>query len=118
MTAFHCSKLIRCIVASRVMPALLMSTSIGPSCASIAFTPLDASVEIGDIEFVDRDAGLLAELPPRCVIMSVIGRDLVPAILQRDRDGAADAADSAGDDCHPGHAFLPNKTFSPQSFSP
>ena len=80
--------------------------------------PLDASVEIGDIEFVDRDAGLLAELPPRCVIMSVIGRNLVPGILQRDRDGAADAADSAGDDCHPGHAFLPNKTFSPQSFSP
>ena len=39
MTAFHCSKLIRCIVASRVMPALLTSTSTGPSAASIALTP-------------------------------------------------------------------------------
>ena len=29
ITAFHCSKLMRCIVVSRVMPALLTSTSTG-----------------------------------------------------------------------------------------
>ena len=40
ITAFHCSKLMRCIVASRVMPALLTSISTGPpSAASIALTP-------------------------------------------------------------------------------
>src|SRR5947207_15638555 len=70
--------------------------------------PLDASVEIGDIEFVDRDVGLLAELPPRCVIMSVIGRDLVPGILQRARDGAADAADAPGPERQPWPGTLPN----------
>ena len=38
ITASHCSKLMRCSVPSRVMPALLTSTSTGPSSASIAFT--------------------------------------------------------------------------------
>ena len=59
ITAFHCSKLIRCIVASRVMPALLTSTSTGPSSASIAFDALGAGGEIGDVELEDRDAGLV-----------------------------------------------------------
>ena len=39
MTAFHCSKSMRCSVESRVMPALLTRISIGPSAASMAFTP-------------------------------------------------------------------------------
>ena len=67
ITAFHCSKLMRCIVASRVMPALLTSTSIGPSSRLDRLDALGAGVEIGDVEFEDRDAGLVVELPaPPC----------------------------------------------------
>jgi hypothetical protein len=35
---FHCSQFMRYIVASLVIPALLTSTSIGPSCVSIFLT--------------------------------------------------------------------------------
>ena len=39
ITAVHCSGFMRWSMASRVMPALLTSTSIGPSSASTFFTP-------------------------------------------------------------------------------
>ena len=39
ITAVHCSGFMRWNMASRVMPALLTSTSTGPSSASTCFTP-------------------------------------------------------------------------------
>ena len=122
ITAFHCSKLIRCIVASRVMPALLTSTSTGPSAASIAFTPVCAGGEIGDVELEDRDAGLVGELLRRLVVAGVIGGDLVAGVLQRHRDRPADAARPAGDHRHPEPCVsLPlssgQPTWAPLSFS-
>ena len=97
----------RCIVESRVIPALLTSTSMGPSSASIALDTLGAGVEIGDIEFEDRDAGLFLEML-RCLVVAGIGRrDPITGILQGHRDRAADAARPAGDHRYPGHAFLP-----------
>jgi hypothetical protein len=39
ITAFHCSRLILWKAPSLVMPALLTSTSIGPTSASTFFTP-------------------------------------------------------------------------------
>ena len=39
MTSRHCSGCIRCKVVSRVIPALLTSTSIGPSSASTLAMP-------------------------------------------------------------------------------
>ena len=78
ITAFHCSKLMRCIVASRVMPALLTSTSTGPELGLDRLDALGAGVEIADVELEDRDAGLAAETARAvCVVAAVIGRDLV-----------------------------------------
>jgi hypothetical protein len=39
ITWFHCSNVILCMVPSRVMPALLTSTSTGPRSASIRLMP-------------------------------------------------------------------------------
>jgi hypothetical protein len=39
MTALHCSGFMRWNMVSRVMPALLTSTSTGPSAASTSFKP-------------------------------------------------------------------------------
>ena len=108
ITAFHCSKLMRCIVVSRVMPALLTSTSTGPpSAASIALTPSGAGGEIGDVELEDRDAGFGREFLRGLVVVAVIGGDVVAGLLQRDRDRAPDAARPAGNHSDPGHRFLP-----------
>ena len=49
---------------------------------------LGAGVEIGDVEFEDRDAGLGREFLRRLVVAAVIGGDLVAGVLQRDRDRA------------------------------
>jgi hypothetical protein len=66
-----------------------------------------ASVKIGDVEFEDRDAGLIVELLRRPVVTNVRRRDPVVGILQRHRDSAAHATGPARDHRHSSHAFLP-----------
>ena len=50
----------RCSIASRVMPALLTSTSTGAELRLDRLDPGRAGGEIGDIELEGRDAGLVA----------------------------------------------------------
>src|SRR5580704_12846653 len=95
MTAFQCSKVIRCIVASRVMPALLTSTSIGPSVASIAFTP---SAQAAKSETSNLNTGMPVAAAKSCA-------------FRPHRDPAADTTRTAGDHSHPRHRLLPLTDF-------
>ena len=107
ITAFHCSKLMRCIVASRVMPALLTSTSTGPSSASIALTPSAQAAKSPTLNLkTGMPVSALNALRGR-VVAAVIGRDLVAGLLKAIGDGAADAARAACHHRHSGHGFLP-----------
>ena len=54
--------------------------------------PFGAGVEIRNIELEDRYSGLLVKLLCRLVVAAVIRRNLVSGVLERRRDGAADAA--------------------------
>jgi hypothetical protein len=58
MTSFHCWGVILWNGASRVMPALLISTSTGPRSASTWAMPFLAGVVVGDRPLVGLDAGL------------------------------------------------------------
>src|SRR5207244_8573685 len=69
--------------------------------------PFGAGVEVGDVEFEDRDPGFSVEQLCRLVIAAVIRRDPIADIIQGHRDRAADTPRSAGDDRHPGHEFPP-----------
>ncbi len=101
ITAFHCSKLIRCIVASRVMPGIVDQDLDRAECASIAFTPSAQALKSATSNLNTGNAGLRIE--PLCgfLVAGVSRRNLVAGILQRDRDRAADAARPAGHHRHP-----------------
>ena len=95
ITALHCSGVMRWNMVSRVMPALLTSTSTGPRSASTCLMPVDAGLVGRHVPLVDGDAGLGLELLRRLVVAGVVGGDLVAGGLQRLRDRRADAARSA-----------------------
>ena len=81
MTSSHCSWVMRCSMASRVMPALLTSTSTGPTslatCAHAGF----AGGVVADVPFEDRDAGLHLELLRGGVVAGIVGRDSIAAFF-------------------------------------
>src|SRR5690606_34080240 len=66
-----------------------------------------AGVIVGDRPLVDRNARIGAELLRGFFIAGIVGGDLVARILQSDRDRSADAARSAGDECHSCHEIPP-----------
>ena len=107
MTSDHCSWVIFCSMASREMPALLTSTSTGPTSFSTLMIALLAGDVVGDVPFEHRDLGFLLEGLRRVVIAVIIGGDVIAGLLQRLADGGADATRSARDQSHPSHAFLP-----------
>ena len=106
ITSCHFWWSIRFIVVSRVMPALLTSTSTGPSSASTLRTPSWQASKSDDVPFVGGDAGAVGELARALVIAGVIGGDLHAHVLERDADRLADAARAAGDDRHSSHDSL------------
>ena len=107
ITSCHFCWSMRFIVVSRVMPALLTSTSTGPRSASTWRTPSWQASIVGDVPFVGRDAGALGELARALVIAGVVRRDLHAHVLERDADRFANAARAAGDDRHSSHDSSP-----------
>ena len=101
ITAYHCSGVILWNMPSRVMPALLTSTSTGPMSRATRARPGGASLVIRNVPLVDVDAGLGLEFGGRLVVAGIIRGDLVAAPLQGLGNRRADAARSAGDDCNP-----------------
>ena len=77
ITCCHCSRLMRWKAASRVMPALLTRMSTGPSSASTLRDAGLAGLGVGDVPFVDGDAGLALELGRRLVVAGIVGGHLV-----------------------------------------
>src|SRR3974377_2362273 len=67
----------------------------------------DAGVVGRNVPLLDRDAGLALELLRRLVIAALVGRDRMAGRAKRLRNRRANAARTAGDHCHAGHAFLP-----------
>ena len=90
ITSCHFSWSIRFMVESRVMPALLTSTSTGPSRLRPADALL-ARVEVGDVPFVGRDAGALGECARALVVAGIVRGDLHAHVLERDADRLANA---------------------------
>ena len=115
ITAFHCSGFMRCSMASRVMPALLTRTSIGPSSASTCLMPAAQASNERHVPLVDGDAGFGLELLRGLVIAAVIRRDLVACGLQRLRDRRADPARAARHQRNPSHCTPPCFFRSPSS---
>src|SRR5690606_29456904 len=133
ITSLHCSGFIRCKVASRVIPALLTSTSIGPGSASprparggmagergVADRRLDrreisldpgeailARLEVGDVPLVHGNPGLLLEPVGRLVVAGVVRRPPIAGVLERHRDRLADAPRPPGHQCHARHVRPP-----------
>ena len=91
MTSRHCSSGHLVEMPSRVMPALLTSTSMGPSGLGDFGEALGAGVVIADVPFVDRDAGLGLELLCRGVVAGVVRGDAVALVLQCCGNGVANA---------------------------
>jgi hypothetical protein len=75
MTSFHCSRVILWNMASRVMPALLTSTEIGPSSAST--WDAGAQAVVGDRPFVDRNARSRPCLRRGGVIAGIVRRNRI-----------------------------------------
>ena len=105
ITAFHCSGVMRWNMVSRVMPALLTSTSIGPSSASTCLMPAAQASKFDHVPLEHRDAGFRLELLRGLVVAGIAGGDLVARGLQRLADRLADPARSARDQRHPSHTF-------------
>ena len=61
ITSFHCSSVILCSTASRVMPALLTRTSIGPNSASTVFTAVAQSANDETLPFTTSTPSSLAQ---------------------------------------------------------
>ena len=90
-------------MASRVMPALLTSTSTGPTSLATCGAARFAGGEVADVPLEDGDAGLDLELLRGGVIAGVVGGDAISGILERDGNGVTDAARSSrhqGDTSH------------------
>jgi hypothetical protein len=109
ITSDHCSWLIFCSMASREMPALLTSTSIGPDFVLDVDDPLLAGGVIAHVPFEDRDLGFLVERLGRLVVAAVIDGDVIASLLQRLCGRGADTARAARDQSYPSHACPPLK---------
>ena len=86
ITASQFSLVMRCSMASRVMPALLTSMSIGPEVAGDARHALLAGGVVAHVELVDGDAGLGLELARGGIVAGVVGRHPAALVLEGDRD--------------------------------
>ena len=94
------------------MPALLTSTSIGPSLGDDFLDALGAGLEGRDIPLEHRNAGLRLELLRGLVVAAVIGRDLIAGRLQRLGDRRANPAGAAGNQRNARHDAVPSQGFS------
>ena len=85
---------------SRVIPALLTSTSTGPWCSSTSVNAAVDGLGVGDV-------ALHAEQPVGGAAAAVGHRDGVALLGERPGDGQADPAVPAGDQHRSAHARLP-----------
>ena len=81
ITASQLSLVMRCSMPSRVMPALLTSTSIGPEVARDARHALLAGGVVADVPLVDGNAGLGLELARGGIVAAVVGGHAEPLCL-------------------------------------
>jgi len=106
ITASHMSRVSLRMVESRVMPALLTSTSIDLEILLDLGDPRLAGREIAGIELVDGDAGLGLELLRRFIVAGVGGGDLVSLSFSMREMAPPMPRVSARHDCNPfGHFF-------------
>ena len=103
---FQRSNDMRCMVPSRVIPALFTSIPIGPRSLTIRSHRVPARLVVRDVELVGADSGAVAEALRRLGIAGVRRGDGVSRVAQRDRDRLADAAGPAGDYCYVSHFGL------------
>jgi hypothetical protein len=96
---------------SRVMPALLTSTSTGPSSASTFRPAACAVLEDADVALDDHDAEFLGAGLGGFVVAGIAGRDLHAVGLQPFEIARPDAARAAGDECNSRHARLSLNVF-------
>ncbi len=91
----HCSGVILWNMPSRVMPALLTSTSMGPSSAVDRLDRAAAVLEAADIALHHHDAELRGAGLGRLLVAGIAGGDLEAVGLQPLDDRTADAAGPA-----------------------
>ena len=83
---------------------------MGPSAASTSLIPAAQAASTADVPFEDGDACLGLELLRGFVVAAIIRGHLVAGPFQLNRDGGADTARTARDQCNPSHVQLPVKT--------